>query len=66
MCKILICCLRSGLDSQGTGTGGSSYDGSGQNYPGVPFSNQVNLQITTETTRYSINYRVFHKLQGDP
>ena len=30
----------SGQDGGGTGTGGSSYSGGGQDYPGVPFSSQ--------------------------
>ena len=29
----------SGMDGKGTGTGGSSFDGGSQSYPGVPFSN---------------------------
>ena len=30
----------SGLDGQGTGTGGSQFSGPDQSYPGVPFSSQ--------------------------
>ena len=30
----------SGMDGQGSGTAGSSYNGGAQDYPGVPFSSQ--------------------------
>jgi hypothetical protein len=42
-CWILILSIRSGLDGSGTGTGGSSYSGKDQSYPGVPYSSQVHL-----------------------
>jgi alpha-amylase len=42
-----------GHGGSGTGTGGSSYDGPSENYPGVPFSNLDFHQPYCEISNYN-------------
>ncbi len=42
-----------GHGGSGTGTGGSSYDGPGENYPGVPFSSLDFHQPYCEISNYN-------------
>ena len=47
-------CYRSGMDGSGTGTGGSSFSGKDQSYPGVPFSSQVH-EISNTKIKFFLN-----------
>jgi hypothetical protein len=56
MCSIYVDAVinhMTGHGGSGTGTGGSSYDGPSENYPGVPFSNLDFHQPYCEISNYN-------------